>query len=232
MIDAESLRRGRSSVLAIALALACSQKAPLPPNLGDCEAGTKCGSTGGIGSGTGSGTGGASGDGGTCGTIMYLDPICNTCVQQNCCGDDSACSDDPLCLDIVRCASACAPSDQTCILNCENQWQNGVANYQNFTFCTQSRCMTECAVPEGGASCGVSLFSSMACNVCITTNCCNANAACSNNPDCFALVQCVSACPANDQVCQTNCQATHPNSGVDYTNLNQCRLASCSSKCQ
>jgi hypothetical protein len=219
-------------VLALATAAACADKAPLPAQLPDCDSGTMCGSTGGHGSGTG--TGGSSGDSGaaSCGQIAFRDRTCNTCVQTNCCDRNQKCSANMECLAIFDCVAVCAPSDQACRDTCQDRHQNGVAEYQNFTGCIKMACDTACSGTDAGSTCGSLDFGSTACNTCMDANCCTESAACANDSDCFALLQCVAACPATDQQCGTDCIAQHPNGSAAYNALTQCRAASCTTQCR
>jgi hypothetical protein len=66
----------------------------------------------------------------------------------------------------------------------------------------------------------------------MTASCCSQKATCSNNADCFALLQCASACPPTDQLCASDCRAQHPNGAADYMVLNQCGLTNCMTQCQ
>jgi hypothetical protein len=205
MIRGVPLVRHAWRVLALAAIAACSDKAPLPAQLPDCDSGSTCGSTGGHGTG-----GTVSDSGGVCGRIVFRDRTCDACVQGMCCDRNIRCSDNLDCLAIIDCVSRCAAADQACRTACQDRSQNGVADYQNFVFCKDTSCGTACAGTDAGSNCGNLDFQSAACNTCMDTNCCTESSACSSNPDCFALVQCVSACPATDQTCRTDCLAQHP----------------------
>jgi hypothetical protein len=229
MARVELMFRRGSCALALALVAACSQARPSAPLLPDCDAGTKCGS---LGSTFGGGTTLADSGSTSCGQIVFRDVLCNSCVETNCCDRNATCSADVQCTKIIACTAGCAANDMACILGCEDQWPNAVADYQNFVDCTQMACSTECAAADGGSSCGVLVFPPAACDACASANCCKENASCSNNADCFALVQCTSACSANDQVCVADCQSLHPNGAAAYQSLTQCLLSTCSTQCK
>jgi hypothetical protein len=226
MVRGAPLLRLAWRVLVLATAAACSDKAPLPAQLPDCDSGTMCGSTG------GHGTGGMVSDAGgmACGQIVFGDRTCNTCMQGMCCDRNMRCSANKDCLAIVDCVRPCGATDQACRIACQDRSQNGVADYQNFVDCQKLACEAACAGTDAGSNCGSLDFRSAACNTCMDANCCTESAACSNNSDCFALLQCVSAC--TDQPCRTDCIATHPNGSAVYTSLNQCGAASCTTQCQ
>jgi hypothetical protein len=219
----------RVLVLALASVAACSQKAPLPAQLGDCDSGKGCGTTTG-----GQGSGGPVTDSGgvSCGTITYPDPTCNACIQDMCCDRNAACSASSDCLALIACDSACAATDMTCKNACRDRWQNVIALFDNFIFCRDASCPTDCVMSDAGTSCGLITFATPACDTCMNANCCTQNATCSNNPDCFGLVSCAAPCPPTDQQCRSDCIAQHPNGSVDFTSLNQCGLTSCSTQCQ
>jgi hypothetical protein len=136
------------------------------------------------------------------------------------------------CLELFRCVSACATNDTMCRTACRDRLQNGIGAYDNFIGCKDLVCGTDCAGTDAGSACGVLTFQPTACNTCLEASCCSQKAACSNNPDCFALVQCSSACPATDQACQTDCRSQHPNGAADDTSLSQCGAANCNTQCQ
>ena len=108
--------------------------------------------------------------------------------------------------------------------------QNAIADHDNFISCKDSSCGTECAGTDAGTMCGTGLFQSLACDTCVSTSCCSENRACSNNPDCVALLQCTVPCAA-DQACIMDCQTLHPNGDTDYRALGQCVQTSCSARC-
>src|SRR6185295_10763286 len=135
------------------------------------------------------------------------------------------------CLKLVACVDGCSANDPTCITNCRNMWQNGIAGYDNLFDCMRIGCSTPCAEVDGGTACGSLGFPSPACDACVGRSCCAEALACSNNADCLALVQCIFVCQANDPVCVTDCQNQHPNATFDYRNLAQCTNTSCGGLC-
>jgi hypothetical protein len=148
--------------------LACSSKAPVhPPALGDCiptqEA--SCGDpSGAVGSGlvprgdAGAGTDAqqqasdaACGSGAT--LIGTANVECSPCIQGSCCMVDLACSSQSGCLALLACAEACAPGDQACLGNCENQWPAAVTTYDDFAACIGMNCSPQCpALPQTAPS--------------------------------------------------------------------------------
>jgi hypothetical protein len=228
------LRRASFVVPVLRLALlavvpACSEKAPLPAQLGDCDSGKLCGA--GTTGGQGTGTGGTPGDSGaSCGTISSRVPSCDTCIKGMCCDRNAACTANADCFELVRCVGGCA-GDQTCVLACRDRSQNGIADYDNFQDCIHPGCDLSCAGADAGAACGLLVFQTSACTACMDANCCSQNTTCSNNPDCFALSQCAAGCAANSQ-CVIDCQTQHPNGSSDYTSLFQCGQLNCANQCQ
>jgi hypothetical protein len=150
---------------------ACSSKAPVhPPALGDCipTPDAPCGDpSGAIGSGVaphGDAGGGADAgeqvlDASACGSAATLIATANLqclpCIedQANCCMVDLACSIEPGCVALLACAEACAPGDQTCLGNCENQWPAAVTTYDDFAGCIGQHCSPQCpALPQTAPS--------------------------------------------------------------------------------
>jgi hypothetical protein len=231
MVMRALLVRSASRVLALAIVVAaCAEKAPLPPQLQDCDAGKGCGT---VTTGGGVGTGGPPTDSGgaSCGTIRTGDPTCDACVKGMCCDQDAACTANLDCVELVRCVGGCR-GDQACVLACRNKSQNGIGDYDKFIKdCVGVACTDACAGSEAGANCGVLVFPTTACNTCADSHCCSQSAACSNNPDCFALTQCAAPCGANTQ-CVMDCSTHHPNGSPDYTSLQQCLQLNCANACQ
>jgi hypothetical protein len=96
------------------------------------------------------------------------------------------------------------------------------------------------APAETGSSCGVAegLFTTnTSCLPCIEgqtagdLGCCQADEACSEQAPCFALLQCVLACPANDSTCAATCENSNPNGVQAYDDLSACLTLECSPQC-
>jgi hypothetical protein len=229
MIGTRFLSRYGTFAAALGLAVACSHAPLTAPNLAECDAGPQCGTTGGIvgGGGTSSDSGGPN----ACGVLVYRDSICNTCVTRECCARDVTCSNNADCLALAQCISACPSSDTMCVPRCRSQ-SNAIADYDNFVTCVAMGCGNECAGSEAGAACGSLVFSPLACDTCVNASCCGDDLACSNSPDCVAIVRCVaSQCQAGDQACITNCETLYPGGEAIYRSLAQCVLTSCSTQC-
>src|SRR5262249_6501967 len=97
--------------------------------------------------------------------------------------------------------------------------------------CVGVACTDACAGNEAGANCGALVFPAGACSTCMTTRCCSESEACSNNPDCFTLVQCASACAANAQ-CLMDCRTMHTDGSAHYASLQQCSQLNGANVCQ
>jgi hypothetical protein len=96
------------------------------------------------------------------------------------------------------------------------------------------------ATVDSGSTCGVAegLFTTnTSCLPCIEGQtagdfgCCQADEACSNQAPCFALLQCVLGCPANDSTCAATCQNSNPNGVQAYDDLSSCLTLNCSPQC-
>lgn len=79
-------------------------------------------------------------------------PTCDACTKSKCCKEALACQNSADCKALNACLAKCADSDQTCILTCSAEHDNGTALAEDVGSCAQANCSTECAssVPEGG----------------------------------------------------------------------------------
>jgi hypothetical protein len=228
MIGARFFSRCGLFTAALGLAVACSHAPLTAPMLTECDAGPRCGTQGGVGVG-----GGTSPDSGliACGVLLFRDAFCNICVTRECCARNATCSNSADCLALVQCIDACPATDTMCVPGCRSQ-SNAIADYDNFITCVDTGCGAECAAREAGAVCGTLVFSPQACDTCVSASCCGDDLACSNSPDCAAIVRCVTTtCQAGDQACITNCETLYPGGEATYRGLAQCSLTNCSVQC-
>lgn len=224
----------------IACLAACSQNDTVhPPSIGDCQGtAAQCG----VGPGTngnlptGGNGGDASTDGGTggtaCGNLSSPVPDCEACLEQTCCTPAITCSNNAECFALTNCLRSCQPTDQPCITGCQNLHITGLPAYNGYISCLQTSCSIPCGLVDGGTSCGQFVFSSPACDTCVTTNCCGPANVCSNDPDCFSLGQCLQTCLPTDTVCQTNCRTLLPAGTGTYAALGLCISSNCTAQCQ
>lgn len=132
--------------------------------------------------------------------------LCQTCAQGAdtgaCQTEATACSNDAACLTLSTCLQGCTTEacEQTCSTTAGS---TAVAQLNALNACVcgtacTTQCSMECAIPDGGTSCGVS-SSNMACESCFDTHCCSEAEACSNDVTCAA---CLAPSPAAS--CATN----------------------------
>jgi len=225
---------------AVACLAACSQKeSPHPPGIGDCDGGAaQCGvgpsgtngnvSTGGTGAD-------ASREGATaaaCGNLSSPVPACEACLQQACCTPAITCSNNAECFALNNCLLSCQRTDQPCITGCQNLHVTGLPAYNSYVSCLQTSCAIPCGLVDAGTNCGQFVFSAAQCDSCVTANCCAPANVCSNDPDCFALGNCLQGCVPTDTTCQSNCRMLLPLGTGTYAALGLCISSNCAAQCQ
>jgi hypothetical protein len=87
-------------------------------------------------------------------------------------------------------------------------------------------------VQVDAGSCGNIVFGAAVCNSCASRTCCTREAACSNSPDCIAILQCVSLCPPNDKTCEQSCLDLSQNGVAPYQNFIDCVNSGCATECR
>lgn len=216
--------------------LACSESDPHPSTIGDCpESAASCGTSSGpqSPSGPNGGTDASDATGGgaaTCGALSSPDAACQACLEQSCCTPALTCSNNADCLGLSNCLASCQTSNQPCITGCQSLHAPGQASYNAFISCLQMSCAATCQMSGGGTDCGQLVYSTP-CDPCVTQNCCNQAAVCSNDPNCMALSQCLQTCAPNNTNCITDCQTNAPAGVGVYSALGQCISTNCTAVC-
>jgi len=116
-----------------------------------------------------------------------------------CATEAKACQDDTQCVGFNDCIGKC--SDNTCIEGCVTQFSAGTAKFWKFYGCNDASCHSNCYC----SNCGL-WDTAQACGKCVEGSCMTECGACANDASCMGLLYCISYCPANDTVCQGNCQ--------------------------
>jgi hypothetical protein len=203
-----------SPVLASAwmAALACSTRAPLPPQGGDCVPfdGGSCGVAGGGGGVGGPSTGGDAG--GVC-TVNQGDSLCDQCLETSCCAEVNACEADSACQPLATCIENCVLS--TCISGCDARFPSGVAPYGHLTSCASAKCPV-CAESGVGDPCNLPCLSGLTCSGSYCTKACVRGSDCAGiGPGGDNLAGAPNACletsrgPECAAGCTTNAQCTN-----------------------
>ncbi|HNS96657.1 MAG TPA: hypothetical protein PLJ27_05410 [Polyangiaceae bacterium] len=137
-------------------------------------------------------------------------PDCDTCVAGHCMSECTTCADNPSCASLVECVLACPANDQTCLLQCASKHPGGVTMANALMGqggCVPKHCSVECL--NAPSQCDLSL-GNPSCDACVSSHCLASCQSCADNPSCVALVECVSACPPNDQSCRSSCGMKNP----------------------
>jgi hypothetical protein len=165
--------------------------------------------------------------------VQYGDAACDSCIASQCLASCNVCAANPDCVALMQCALACAPDDQDCVNGCAMQNPMGIADATSFAGdngCVPQKCPAECG--SGSAACTLQ-SGNAACDACMGSECAGSCGACSDNPDCVALVACTFAC-AGDMQCQIGCATDYPGGLQDAGPLvgpNGCVSADCSFWC-
>ncbi len=144
------------SVPAGIVALACgggSSTGPDDPNAVD--GGAKSDGGGSDSGSSGDGGGGTSDDGPSCSNVTFKasdNPTCDTCAKGKCCTEVLACSASADCQAFNDCLSQCADGDIACVLTCASLHDKGSGIAQDLAACAQSKCKTECPLPDAGSA--------------------------------------------------------------------------------
>lgn len=85
---------------------------------------------------------------------------------------------------------------------------------------------------DGGGSCGNLTSGSAACDSCVNQKCCAQAAACSNDAECTAILQCFGTCSPTDNACFTACENKHASAIAKEQAFYGCLGTSCKAQCQ
>lgn len=69
------------------------------------------------------------------------------------------------------------------------------------------------------------------CGACLADNCSTEDAACGGNPVCLDLIDCIVACPEDDETCVEDCAAAHEAGVADLNAYLECLNSQCSVEC-
>lgn len=84
---------------------------------------------------------------------------------------------------------------------------------------------------HGTMQCGNVPVASPACAACADERCCEQGNACADHPDCLALRECRRGCAAQDDACQSACEASHLQGAAYDGALTSCRMHECAEEC-
>lgn len=91
--------------------------------------------------------------------------------------------------------------------------------------------VSDSGVLVDGSTCGVAEseigVTNTTCIPCIETSCCGADTACSGQPACLALLQCMVACAPSDPTCPGSCENQNPTGITAYNDFASCLSSSC-----
>jgi hypothetical protein len=182
---------------------------------------------------------GSGGEGGGA-ADTYVTSDCGSCVARSCQEQIDACAADPGCASYLECLNACPTGpvgnvDQDCEAACpvaDNSTTEGLK--ADLTLCRQDGPGSECG-PCGVSSileqqCSMSTETN-ACAICEDESCCETYIACRDDATCWALKDCLQACPQTDDACWDQCMADYGD-GMDlFGERMTCIFAQCGIEC-
>lgn len=70
-----------------------------------------------------------------------------------------------------------------------------------------------------------------ACDSCVRESCCEYVLACSDSPDCDAVMQCLDECEADDLTCPITCRVLHESGAALLNQVGSCAQTRCKTEC-
>jgi hypothetical protein len=90
-------------------------------------------------------------------------------------------------------------------------------------------------VPDVGTMCRLTFeYGSQQCDSCMAQNCCAPDNACGNDPNCLALIMCVTQCQADPDAgpnCPNACAQMYPQAMNEIDAVSNCINMSCAAMC-
>jgi hypothetical protein len=90
--------------------------------------------------------------------------------------------------------------------------------------------------PDMGSACMLKMsYGTPMCDTCMTQLCCTEDNTCANDPNCIALLNCISACgpppPDGGTSCLDGCANQYPSAMPEYMAVGNCFIGSCRAQC-
>lgn len=156
---------------------------------------------------------------------------CSACASNRCANDVVSCDHDATCSSRRACDVKCEFDEPACHAQCVNSVSAGAYEVlAGIEACVATQCQVDCATTCGGVPLLMPSDVADACDACTNANCCDVDAACAANPDCWRIAECLRARPSFDGTLACT-DVKYAAGTADYRSFFDCARKNCSREC-